>query len=138
MTFTNQIQHRLAGLEKDLDLPAFAIDADDFFFGERCICAYESKPILTIGLVSYANDFCWNGILFPYHHINRKKIPGTATTFLVPGIYFLDIKLALTISVLDAAAFLDHGNDIHSSRLKRSYLCRIGKPGIKKHNNLPT
>ena len=103
MTFTNQIQHRLAGLEKDLDFPAFAIDADDFFFGERCICAYESKPILTIGLVSYANDFCWNGILFPLPSHQQKEDTWNGHDVSCSWNIFLDIKLVLTISVLDAA-----------------------------------
>lgn len=36
-----KVQVRFACLEEDLYVPAFPINADDFFFGKPCIRAYD-------------------------------------------------------------------------------------------------
>ena len=38
VAFTDQVEIRLAGLEKHFDLPPFPIDPDDLFLGEFRIC----------------------------------------------------------------------------------------------------
>ena len=65
MAFSNQIQHRFAGFEENLNLPALSINTDNLFFGKGRICTDKSKPVLAIRFVLYANDFRWNRILLP-------------------------------------------------------------------------
>ena len=57
MAFSNQIQHRFAGFEENLNLPALSINTDNLFFGKGRICTDKSKPVLAIRFVPYANDF---------------------------------------------------------------------------------
>ena len=52
VTLSNQVEHGLTGFEENFNLPAFSINPNDFFFTKRCISADESKPILTISLIS--------------------------------------------------------------------------------------
>ena len=74
MAFSNQVQRGFAGFEKHLNLPAFAIYTDNFFLAKRSVCAYESKPVFTISLVTNSYDFCRNRIVLSYHNVNAKQI----------------------------------------------------------------
>ena len=132
MAFSNQVQHGFTGLEENLDLPAFPINTDDLFFGKSSICTDKGKPILAICFVPYANNFCRNWIFFSYHNINRKQILWSSAAFFIPGIDLFDIQLFTTVQIFNPAAFLDHGNHIHTSWVNVCDLCRVGKPGIKQ------
>lgn len=105
MTLSNQVEHGLTGFEENFNLPAFSINPNDFFFAKRCISADESKPILTISLISNTYDFGRDWIFFSYDDINRKKIFGSATTLFVLRIDFLDVKLLVIVGILDPTAF---------------------------------
>ena len=74
MVFSNKIQCRFAGFEKNLNLPAFSINTDNLFFGKGSICADKSKSVLPISFVPYANNLCRNWILLSYHNTDRKQI----------------------------------------------------------------
>ena len=74
MAFSNQVEHRFAGLEENLDLPTFSINTDDLFFGKSRICTDKSKLILTVRSVSYTNNLRRNRILFSDHDINGKQV----------------------------------------------------------------
>ena len=56
VAFSNQVQHRFAGLEENFNLPAFSINTNDLFFGKSRICADKSKPLLAIRFVPYTNS----------------------------------------------------------------------------------
>ena len=132
MTFADQIQIRFTGLEKDLNLPAFSIDPNDFFFGKLRICADEGNPVLLVVSVADTDDPGWNLILFPDHHIHGKKIFAPAAAFLADAIDFLYGKLFSFILIIDAGTLSDHGYGIQSQRFDCDQLYRSGKPGIEQ------
>ena len=81
MAFRVQVQIRLTGFEKYLDLPTLSIDPNDFFFGEFLIRASESYPIFLLVFVTNTHNLGRDLLLFANHNINRKNIFATATTF---------------------------------------------------------
>ena len=56
MAFRVQVQIRLTGFEKYLDLPTLSIDPNDFFFGEFLIRADESYPIFLLAFVTNTHN----------------------------------------------------------------------------------
>ena len=101
MTFTDKIKHGLTGFEKYFDLPAFSIDTNDLFFGKSRICAYKSKPVLTVSLVSDTDDFSRDRVFLSNLYINGKQILGSSFALLVSGIDFLDIKPLAVVFILN-------------------------------------
>ena len=81
MALRHQLQVSLAGLEKDLDLPAFPIDPDDLFFGKIRIGADESNPILFVFLIADTDDFCRNLPAFSNPDIDREQILAATAAF---------------------------------------------------------
>ena len=77
------MQYGLAGFEEHLDFPAFAVDAQNFFWIQADICAEYGNPVLPIVPIADADDpgrYC-----IPLHirkqDVNRQEIPGTPAPF---------------------------------------------------------
>ena len=90
MVFLAELQAVFAGLEEHFNVPAFAVDADNFLLAEAHICAYQGKPVLGFAAIAYTYYSGINGCIFPdYLDLNGKKISGTSTAFLAGSINLL-------------------------------------------------
>ena len=67
MTFRNQLEIGLTGLEEHLDLPALSVDADDLFFGKVRLRADKGNPVLLILMLwsqkmrDTLEEYVWQG-----------------------------------------------------------------------------
>ena len=70
-----KVQVRFAYFEEDLYVPAFPINADDFFFGKLRIRAYNYQPVLAFAFIADIHKFCRDAfaVFFNRHRISLHK-----------------------------------------------------------------
>lgn len=132
MVFRNQLKKGFAGLEKDLDLPAFSINPDDLFFGKTRIGIDKGDPVLFILLVADTDDLCRDILFFSDQDIYRNQIFAASPALLTDAEYLLDGELLSFVFIVNAGALFDHGNGIQTKIFDSNDLGRAGKPGIKQ------
>lgn len=92
MAFTYKIKHGFAGFEKYLYLPTFSINADDFLFRKLRIRSDKRNPILTIFLVSNADDLGWDMYaIFFYLYIHGEKIFAPTSTLFIHSVNLIEV-----------------------------------------------
>ena len=93
MAFRNQLQIRLAGLEENLDVPAFAVYAQDLLRFQADVCADEGNPIFGMITVADTDDPRRDGVSFPVCqcHIDGQQILGAPAPFLARFKNLLDV-----------------------------------------------
>ena len=135
-----QLQHLLAGLEKHLDIPAFAVNADDFFFGKLRIGADHRQPVLFVGTVSDANDLRGNLVLHAFFigiasvYDCRNDVFGTLRLLFATTEDPLDVQLFTVVLIIGFRGFLYHRDRIRTTLLfDADDLFGIGKPAVKQH-----
>ena len=133
MAFRQQLKIRFAGLEEDLDLPAFSINPDNLFFGKIRICTDKGNPVLFILLVTDTDDLCRNLLFFSDQDIYRKQIFAASPALLTDAEYLLDGELLSFVFIVNAGTLFDHGSGIPAKILDSEDLSRAGKPGIKQN-----
>ena len=113
-TLLYQMQIGFACLKKHLNVPAFSINTNDFFFWNGCIRADNGKPVLFPAYISNTDNLCWN-CLVTNGYINGEQIPRASSAFFALSVDFFDVVSAFLITVLDFAAFLNHCDGIQST-----------------------
>ena len=88
MALTDQVQIRLAGLEENLDLPAFAIDADDFFRSQAHVGADKSNPVLFVAPVADTDDPRRDLLIPAGQYIDREQIFTAAPALFANAVNF--------------------------------------------------
>ena len=82
------------------NIPAFPINADDFFFGKLRIRAYNYQPVLPLAFIADVHKFCRNAFAFFFNRYrHRKKITGASPAFFVPAVDFLHVKFFTVVQV---------------------------------------
>ena len=90
MAFRHQLKIGFAGLEKDLDLPAFSINPDDFFFGKIRIGTDKGDPVLFILLVADTDNLCRDLLFFSDQDIYRKQIFAASPALLTDADFWME------------------------------------------------
>ena len=81
VAFADQVEIRLACLEKHLDLPTFSIDPDDLFLGQFRVCTDKGDPVFPVLFVADTDDLR-RKLLLANLDIYRTQVLAAATAFL--------------------------------------------------------
>lgn len=133
MAFSDQVKHRFADFDENLDLPAVPINTYALFFGKSSICTDKGKPILAICFVPYVTNFCRNWIFFSYHNINRKQILWSARYWCY-GNRFLWYSTTFHSMNIWSGCFFNHNYVIYTFWTDGCYLCRGGNICCEKRS----
>ena len=105
-----KFQISLAPFEKNFNILAFAIDQNEFFFGQSEISRNQNLVILSVVSVSYKDQLYRNDFFSFYGFCSYgKQILGTATALLS---LMENGSRTLYPSVVVKMSFCDHANDI--------------------------
>ena len=129
-------QAALASLEKHLDVPAMAVDADYVILAKAHVRADYGNPIFAVVAVANADDAGINAIfaiiVLPNFYGYRQKIPGTATAFLARSKNLLDVHWFSFKEVESFVAALYHSNCVKAKLPDIQKLLGIGEPAVKE------
>ena len=109
MVFLHELQIGFAGLEKDLYVPFFPINADDFFLGNGGVRTHQYQPFLPFALITDEYKLCRDAfpIFFDLHKYGQE-IAGTSPALLVAAVDLLDVE-PFTLVAVFCFAFFHHG-----------------------------
>lgn len=130
-----QMQQGLAGLEEYLDVPALAVDPQDFLRLQADICADEGDPVLAVIAVAHADDPRRNGVSLTVcqRDVDGQQILGSPAPLLARGKDLLDVHPPAVQLVEHLGGLLDHRDAVQlalpadpQDGLRRS------KPGVEQ------
>ena len=90
--FLHKLQIGFTSFEKDLNVPSFPINADNFFLGNGSVSAHQYKPVFPFAFITDEYQLCREAFPILFHfHGHGQEIAGTSPALFVSAVYLLDV-----------------------------------------------